>query len=183
MATGTLTDSSQTSNHGFTLLEVLIVLLIIGISISFIALNVGPRHQMVREEGQRLAALMNLAQEEAILMGEEYALELRAGQYGFAKLADDSWQELEDDEVFRVRTLPAELGFELTIAGDRISLFIPEQTSQDSSTAIPRIALLSSGEVTPFRIDLIDRSSGEFCTITNGPDGQILVEEGVVSDQ
>lgn len=179
LATGTLTDSPLAANHGFTLLEVLIVLLIIGISISFISLNVGPRHQMVREEGQRLAALLNLAQEEAILTGDEYGLELgAAGQYGFFRLIDDSWQELADDEIFHARTLPAELTLELTIAGDQVSLEIPDKTNRDSSSTPPRIYLLSSGEITLFHIDLRDLSSGEFCRITNGPDGLVLVEEG-----
>jgi general secretion pathway protein H len=185
LATGTLSNSSLTTSHGFTLLEILIVLLIIGISISFISLNVGPRHQMVREEGRRIAALMNLAEEEAILTADEYALELWVGQYGFVKLIGDSWQELTDDEVFHARTLPAELTLELTIGGEKVPLDIPEKTNQDSSTTTtpPQIYLLSSGEITPFSIDLVDRSSGEFSRITNGPDGLILVEEGAVRDE
>lgn len=184
LATGTLTDSSLESNHGFTLLEILIVLAIIGITISFIALNVGPRHQMVREEGKRLAALMNLAQEEAILTGDEYAVQLGTGQYSFVKLMDDdSWQELTDDEVFHPRSLPAELTVELTIAGDRVSLDIPEKTNLGSPSTPPRIELLSSGEITPFSIDLVDRSSSDFCRITDGPDGQVLVDEEAVREK
>jgi len=187
LATGTLTDSSLESSHGFTLLEILIVLAIIGITISFIALNVGPRHQMVREEGKRLAALMNLAQEEAILTGDEYALELGTGQYDFVKLmADDSWQALTDDEVFHARTLPAALAIELTIDGDRVSLDIPEKTNRGLSSIPqrpPHIDLFSSGEITHFSIDLVDRSSGEFCRITDGPDGLVLVDEEAVRDE
>lgn len=181
LATGTLTDSSPASNHGFTLLEVLVVLLIIGITISFISLNVNPRHQIAEQEGKRLAALMNLAQEEAILTGDEYALEfVGASQYGFVKLIGDSWQELADDEVFRLRTLPAELAIELIIGGDQVPLDISERSVQSSSSTNPRITLLSSGEISPFRIDLVDRSSGEFSRITNGPDGLVLVEERAV---
>jgi len=124
---------------------------------------------------------MNLAQEEAILTGDEYALEfVGASRYGFVRLIGDSWQELTDDEVFRLRTLPAELAIELIIAGDQVPLDIPEKSVQPSPSTNPRITILSSGEISPFSIDLVDRSSREFSRITNGPDGLVLVEEKTV---
>ncbi len=153
------------------------VLLIIGVSIGFISLNVGPRRQVVEEEAKRLAALLNLAQEEAILTGNEYALELRLSAYRFVRLAEERWQEFPDDEVFRPRTLPAELRLELTIGGERIppAALTAEYHDDDSQ---PRIYLLSSGEVTPFSVELLDLTSGETYSLTAGPNGMIMVEVG-----
>lgn len=170
--TGTLIKAPLSSS-GFTLIEVMVVLLIIGVSIGFISLNVGPRRQMVEEEANRLAALLNLAQEEAILTGNEYALELRLSAYCFMQLDDESWQEFAEDEVFRPRTLPAELRLELTIDNELIS---PSALSAENHDSPPRIYLLSSGEITPFSIELVDWTSGESYSLTAGPNSMIMVE-------
>jgi general secretion pathway protein H len=57
--------------RGFTLLEIMVVLVLIGIITSFALLSVGggPRDRLA-EEAQRLAALVELHQQEAILSGE-----------------------------------------------------------------------------------------------------------------
>lgn len=170
--TGTLT-SRPSSFSGFTLLEVMVVLLIIGVSIGFISLNVGPRRQVVEEEANRLAALLNLAQEEAILTGNEYALEVGLGAYRFVQRLEEGWLEFAIDEVFRPRTLPAELRLHLTIDGERIP---PSALTTENNDAPLRIYLLSSGEITPFDIVLEDPTSGETYHLTAGPNGMIMVE-------
>ena len=172
-ATGTLNKAPRAS-AGFTLIEVMVVLLIIGVSIGFISLNVGPRRQVVEEEAKRLAALLNLAQEEAILTGNEYALELRLSEYRFVRLDGESWQEFPQDEVFRPRTLPAELSLELTIGGEHIP---SAALMAEGDEPPPRIYLLSSGEVTPFSIDLVDQTSDEGYTVMLHPSGLVVVEE------
>jgi general secretion pathway protein H len=151
----------------------MVVLLIIGVSIGFISLNVGPRRQVVEEEANRLAALLNLAQEEAILTGNEYALELRLGAYRFVHRSEEGWQEFATDEVFRQRTLPAELRLQLTIDNERIP---PSVLTAENNDAPPRIYLLSSGEITPFDVALEDRTSGETYRLAVGPNGMIMVE-------
>lgn len=172
-ATGTL-NKAPSASSGFTLVEVMVVLLIIGVSIGCISLNIGPRRQLVEEEAKRLAALLNLAQEEAILTGNEYALELRLGEYRFVQLVDESWQEFGDDEAFRPRTLPAELSLELTVGGERIH---PAALMAEAHESPPRIYLLSSGEITPFSIDLVDQTSEEGYTVILHPSGLVVVEE------
>ena len=60
---------------GFTLMEVMVVLVLIGIITSFAVLSVGGRTgQRLAEEGQRLIALVELHQQEAILSGELRAI-------------------------------------------------------------------------------------------------------------
>ena len=63
--------------QGFTLLELLIVLVILGITISFTVLSFGLKNpgDELKEHGQRIAALMQLASEESILLGAELAIQ------------------------------------------------------------------------------------------------------------
>ena len=56
--------------RGFTLLEIMVVMVLIGIlsSLAVLSIGGGPRDRLA-EEGRRLAALVELHQQEAILTG------------------------------------------------------------------------------------------------------------------
>ncbi len=96
---------------GFTLMELLVVLVIIGLGIAtaVIALRPDPRG-LVREEGNRLAVLLGLAAEESTLGGVAMAWVGRADGYEFqARELTDSgpdWRVLRGDDLLRPRQLP-----------------------------------------------------------------------------
>ncbi len=71
--------------RGFTLLEVMVVLVLIGIITSLALLSVGggPKERLA-EEGQRLAALIQLHQQEATLSGDSRGV--RFSRTGYAIL-------------------------------------------------------------------------------------------------
>jgi general secretion pathway protein H len=97
---------------GFTLLEMLVVLVIIGIGIStaVIALRPDPR-AVVREEGNRLADLLGLASEESDLGGAPLAWIGRDGGYEFQsrELTDQGpdWVVVRGDDLLHPREFPA----------------------------------------------------------------------------
>lgn len=96
---------------GFTLMELLVVLVVIalGISTAVIALRPDPRG-MVREEGDRLAVLLGLAAEESALGGMAMAWVGRVDGYEFQarELTDlgPDWRVLRGDDLLRPRHLP-----------------------------------------------------------------------------
>ena len=157
----------RTPQRGFTLLELLVVLFIIGITLSFAMLSVGDRtkEHSVQQEAQRLAARLALAGQEAILGAKELALQATSEGYQFLVLDNGEWQVLKDEEL-RPRRLPAGMQLKLTLEGES-AVPISNQTAdqekrgkQAEKTA--RIYLLSSGEMTPFEARLQDDASHYF---------------------
>ena len=130
--------------QGFTLLELLIVLVILGITISFAVLSFGlknPKDEL-KEHGQRIAALMQLASEESILLGSELALQFNTNGYHFLSLKDDRWLEIENDQIFRSRKLPNHVTVDVSIEGGA------------TSNKGERVYFFSSGEASPFTLTL-----------------------------
>ena len=89
---------------GFTLLELLIVILIMGVILAAVGLNASQTSkQVLQQDVQRLAALMQLARDEAIVRNRLIALELDTNRYSFFIKIDNAWEPLQNDEVLRVR--------------------------------------------------------------------------------
>ncbi|MDT8384606.1 MAG: type II secretion system minor pseudopilin GspH [Gammaproteobacteria bacterium] len=132
---------------GFTLLELMAVIVIIGIVISFASLSIGQNSsRIVQDEAERLHGLIQLAAEETVLQGRELALEFNHDRYQFLELGSNGWQRVEQDKMFRERPLPENVELELTLEGVEASFADPDN--------LPRIFILSSGELTPFSLSL-----------------------------
>jgi general secretion pathway protein H len=137
--------------QGFTLLELLVVLLIIGIVVSLATLSVGGNeNRALRDEAQRLSALLELASQEAVLNGREMALQVDAQGYEFLiyDAENEEWVPLEDDDVFRSRELPEGMQLSAVVEGQQ-----PEEGKFGQSRA-SRIWILSSGEMSPFTLSV-----------------------------
>ena len=103
---------------GFTLVEVLVVILIIGIIINFATLslgNGGPGEQL-KTEARRLTSLIELAAEEAQLKSVPIGVAIGDSNYRFLRRDGDRWVE-SDASVFRERKLPE--GMHLKLIAER----------------------------------------------------------------
>jgi len=148
-----------------------VVLLIVGIVLSFAVLSIGnaPSRETGGDEMRRLIALVGLAREEAILQATEVALEVRADRYSFLHLEGEQWLPVgEDDPVLRPRELAAGAHLELSLEGESLDL----HRGQDE--AAPRVFLLSSGELSPFRLRVVDDERRQAYTLIGVADGRLL---------
>ncbi|MCC6209094.1 MAG: type II secretion system minor pseudopilin GspH [Gammaproteobacteria bacterium] len=142
---------------GFTLLEILVVVLIIGIVLTFATLTIRDDiHDRLKTEARRLAALLTLASQETVLQGAEMAVAFSPQGYRFQVLDEEKWVDAEDP-VLRKRELPGDLSLFLEIEGVTLAGDGEDKTNTDAEEA--RIYLFSSGEMTPFTLTLKDRNS------------------------
>ena len=145
---------------GFTLLELMVVLVLIGIIFSFAVLSLRGTDisDLMERETRRLATLLELAADEAILRGEELAVNFTDDGYEFLVLQDNSWQSSGDDGLLKAYSLPADIELRLEVENELPELnSFARQEDEDSEAdeeekLTPQVFILSSGEVTPFTV-------------------------------
>ena len=102
---GVRVDVPTSQRHrGFTLLELLVVLVIVGIMLGVVSLNVAPSdRQATQNEAQRIAVLLQLARDEAIVRNRPIAFELTPDAYRFLVRDGGEWQPIQGDDALRAR--------------------------------------------------------------------------------
>ncbi len=140
--------------QGFTLLELIVSIIIIGIILSFATLSIGDGGQSrrLKQEVQQLVTLLILASQEAVLQGKEIGVVFTKKNYYFFLWQDQEWRLLTQDEVFHSRALPAGMQINLSIEGEIVA--VDDTTCEAPATCKPQLLLLSSGELTPFQLTL-----------------------------
>jgi general secretion pathway protein H len=90
--------------RGFTLLELLVVLVIVGITMGFVTINAMPdAHQALQNEAQRIALLLQLARDEAIVRNRPIAFEAESDSYRFLMRDSNEWKSLAQEDLLRER--------------------------------------------------------------------------------
>lgn len=99
-----------TGHRGFTLIEILAVLFIIGIVLTFATLSIGNRaaSDRLHHEARRLDSLMQLASQHAVIDGVEIGFDITPDGYQFLRLDTNGWTPITaSDKPLRKRKLPA----------------------------------------------------------------------------
>jgi len=189
---------------GFTLLELLVVIFIVGIIAAMATLSVGTatRDQGLQREIERVADLVRLASEEAVMQNREFGLTIYRREYEFSRFdaTEREWIPLGNDSgPLASRSFPPDTEVELEIDGRRVALDaeIPERKPRPEQDGVrsaadrlanltgtddnsrPQILILSSGDVTPFAVRLAPESGGDGSTIRVSETGAIeKIREG-----
>jgi general secretion pathway protein H len=96
--------TSGTAARGFTLLELLVVLVIAGILLGMVGLSaIQGERQVLQGEAQRVALLLQLARDEAIVRNRPIAFEAEPERYRFLIRDGNKWQALTQDDLLRER--------------------------------------------------------------------------------
>lgn len=90
--------------RGFTLLELLVVMVIAGMILGIVSFNAMPsERQTMQNEAQRIALLMQLARDEAIVRNRPIAFEADPERYRFLVREENEWQPITQDDLLRER--------------------------------------------------------------------------------
>lgn len=100
---------------GFTLVELLVVIMIMSLFVGMARIIVRPDPRAaLRVEAERLARLLEAANDEAGFTGNAIAWTATADGYRFWRRRDSAeWQSVQNDDLLRERNLPANM----TISG------------------------------------------------------------------
>jgi general secretion pathway protein H len=165
----------QTSvkNKGFTLIELMVVVAVIGVVMGSVVLSIGDggRSDRLEIETKRMSALIKLLSDEAILKNKEYAVVVAETEYDFQELdKNEKWKPLTGDPVFHKRKMIENSKIELVLEDFDVD-FGAQKNEEDI-----KIFILSSGEMSPFEIKIIDINSEIYFLITGSIVGALKIE-------
>jgi general secretion pathway protein H len=133
---------ASSRSAGFTLIEILVVVLIIGIlsAVIVLSVNLTGRDRELEHESDRLVSLVNYAREQAELQTREYGVVFHDDGYQF--VAYDArrgrWREIYEDETLRLRRLPDGLDFKLSVESRPVVLVPTSEVKPDQPPPKPK---------------------------------------------
>ncbi len=139
---------------GFTLVELLVVILIIGILLGVTLLSpvTGNVQKMVQEQASRLQVLFSQARDKALLDNAEYGFSVEDDRYRWWVLPLESkeWRAITE-KPFQPFRIPTGLEVILNTKEGDIPFLDKDQESRDG----PSVVFYSDGQVTPFSLDIV----------------------------
>jgi general secretion pathway protein H len=167
---------------GFTLIEILVVVLIIAVISSgmLLAVSVTGRDRELEKESDRLQALVTYAREQAELQTREYGVMFQDDGYEF--LAYDmrraAWRSVFEDDALGARKLPDGLGVKLIVDARPVVLTRPK----DATDKTPQVMIFSNGDLTAFAATLERDAGVRSVTVTQDDNGEVI-EQAMVEQK
>lgn len=159
-ATGHWTEPGRLArprNAGFSLIELLVVVVILGVVAAAAVLSIGALRSddPIEVEARRLTALIELISEEALVQGRDFGVEFFTDGYRFLSWDPDSrlWSVVADEALMRRRLLPEGLRLALAVEGREVVVAGEDRLrNRRQEEVVPQVGIFSSGELTPFEI-------------------------------
>lgn len=168
-------------NRGFTLVEILVVVVIMAIVIAMAVLSIGVtgRDQQLDQESMRIEGLLSLLHDRALIEGRDFGMRLEPTAYEFVYYNTDRarWMRLDQDREYRRRELPKGLNFQLQLDAVQVVLKpVNKDLTDDSPPPPPQVAIAASGDASPFRLSIVRPETNAIASVTSDASGKLAIE-------
>lgn len=154
------------ANKGFTLIEILIVLVIISITIGFAVIAFGDfgSEKRIIFSAEQLVNTMKLAQQEALLNSGTLGLKINNKGYQILEFnPSGSWQPLSNKALFKAHSFP-----ENTI--------VTLETKGQVSSNLPEVIINCTGDMTPFTLKMGTSDKKTILIIIGSHNGSLVLK-------
>jgi general secretion pathway protein H len=163
----TLARAAASAQSGFTLLEILVVMVISAVLVAALTIAVGGNgERQLANSAERFEALLGHACNEAELSGREIGAVVGTQGYAFRRLDGDTWRAFAKADELRAREWPPGLRIEFMREGRPLELATPGHET-------PQLVCFSSGELTPFSLVLALGDAAARYRVAGGEDGTL----------
>lgn len=166
------------NSKGFTLIEVMVVIALIGIIVTLVQFNYSGKRpdDILKQESQRFAAIFEVASDYGMLNNIELGLVIKKNSYQFLGFDGIKWAEIPEQDWLSIVEMPE--GIEMSLSLDDLPIEEPllfdantfKEKSEDDFTLmsdeekeqqiIPEVYLLSGGDISPFSLTFYFNEEG-----------------------
>lgn len=164
--------TTRTSSRGFTLIEIMVVLALIGVMVSLVQFSFQGNaiEKDIKQSSLRFQGVFTVAAEYGMLNNIELGVMFDENTYQFLGFDGVKWQALEQHDALKLHTLPGHLKLQLDLEGlpvdENALLDVAEFTTEDDGLFVnneafkdsdekkltPQVFILSGGEISPFSV-------------------------------
>lgn len=190
------------AERAFTLIEILVVLVIIGIltAVAFLSFGILADDDDMEREARRISSLIQLVTDEATTQGRDFGIEFMSAGYRFVEHDPllDNWFEIVGDDYLVQRELEEGVEFELRLEDRKILLHADAQKTGSESDEdedeeddaiqnsrdrdltddyLPHVLIMSSGDVTPFELKMMRDADRSEILLTMSLNGELEIDK------